>query len=279
VRRLPRRGGLHSPRLFDYSQNAYALWSVARRLNPLSNGPLIRVRRSSDNAEQNIPQTPDWRLDTANLLSFVGTGPTDNGFIVTVIGQIVSSANLEQPTMALQPAIVSGGVVVRNAEGEPACSFGGTHSLQSTAFVAGTLAQPNTLWLVWQHDTWVISRGILDGRDATNRQLIWTQGVSPRIDQYAGASANANTDMAIASSSIISAGFDGASSFLRVDNNAKVTGGNPGTNGLAGVTIGANYLHGAGAIGKFSECHVIDTIDATDEEDRLEGTNGFYGVF
>lgn len=278
MRRLIRRGSTHSPRLFDYSQNAYALWSVARRLNPQSAGPLIRVRRSSDNAEQDIPQA-GGRLDTANLLSFVGTGPTDNGFVVRVLGQIVSSAHLEQAVMGLQPVIVSGGVLVTNAEGKPACSFGGTQALQSTAFIAGTLAQPNTLWTVWQHDTWVVSRGIIDGRDATNRQLIWTQGVSPRIDQFAGSSANANTDMAIASSSILSAGFDGASSFLRVDNNAKVTGGNPGTNGIAGVTIGANYLLGAGSIGKFSECHVINTIDAADEAGRLQAINEFHGVF
>jgi len=278
VRRIIRRGGAHSQDSFDYSENAYALWSVARRLNPLSLGPLIRVRRSSDNAEQDIPQL-NGRLDTANLLSFVGTGPTDDGFVVTVIGQIVSSANLEQSVAGLQPLIVSGGVLVTNAEGHPACSFGGTKALQSTAFVPGTLAQPNTLWLVWEHTTWVVARGILDGRDATNRQLIWTQGVSPRIDQYAGASANANTDMSIGASSIISAGFDGASSFLRVDDNAKVTGGNPGTNGLAGVTIGANYLLGAGSIGRFTECQVIDTIDAADEAARLADTNSFYGAF
>ncbi len=76
--------------------------------------PLIRVRRSSDNAESDIHAvlTADsagnrW-LDTAALLAFVGAG---NGFVTTWYDQSGNGRNAVQAAAGNQPRIVNAGVV------------------------------------------------------------------------------------------------------------------------------------------------------------------------
>lgn len=70
-------------------------------------GFCIRVRRSSDNAEQNIGFVGGV-LDTVALLAFVGAG---NGFVVTWHDQSGNARDITQATAALQPRIVNAGVV------------------------------------------------------------------------------------------------------------------------------------------------------------------------
>lgn len=73
--------------------------------------PLIRVRRSSDNAEQNFGVTNSGVLDTAALLSFVGAG--NNGFVVTIFSQRIGGNNLNQSNASLQGQIVSAGAMIQ----------------------------------------------------------------------------------------------------------------------------------------------------------------------
>lgn len=85
-------------------------------------GPLIRVRRSSDNTEQDFGATSivdangDKWLDTAALLTFVGAG---NGFVTTWYDQAGSGRHMAQATAGSQPSIVTAGVVLTSA-GRPA---------------------------------------------------------------------------------------------------------------------------------------------------------------
>lgn len=92
--------------LLDQFPNAAAGFSL-RRLRRGYRGPLIRVRRSSDNTEQDIGSTISGRLDITALLSFVGEG---NGFVTVWYDQISSTpSNLTQSTTANQPRIVNSG--------------------------------------------------------------------------------------------------------------------------------------------------------------------------
>jgi hypothetical protein len=50
-------------------------WSVTRRLNPLYSGPLVRVRRSLDNTEQDIFCDSNGNLDQRSLYNFCNPGP------------------------------------------------------------------------------------------------------------------------------------------------------------------------------------------------------------
>jgi len=77
-----------------------------RRLNVNYTGNCIRVRRSSDNAEQDIGFV-NSQLDTASLLSFVGIG--NNGFVTTWYDQSGVIRNATAPVAANQPQIVING--------------------------------------------------------------------------------------------------------------------------------------------------------------------------
>jgi hypothetical protein len=84
------------------------------KLRTAYSGNCIRVRRSSDNAEQDIGFVNNY-LDTASLLSFVGGG---NGFVVKWYdqsGRAGGALDLFQTTAANQPQIVSSGsLITRN---------------------------------------------------------------------------------------------------------------------------------------------------------------------
>jgi len=93
--------------LLDIYPNAAAAYSL-RLLRLAYTGSAIRVRRSNDNAEQDIGFVNNV-LDTAALLSFVGA---NNGFVTTWYDQSGNGHNASQTTQANQPQIVSSGSVI-----------------------------------------------------------------------------------------------------------------------------------------------------------------------
>ena len=103
--------------LLDSYSNAAAAYSV-RKLSSAYSGSAIRVRRSSDNAEQNIEFNGE-NLDTTSLTTFCsGT----NGFVTTWYDQSGNGRNATQTTAANQPQIVSSGnVILENTK--PTISF------------------------------------------------------------------------------------------------------------------------------------------------------------
>lgn len=94
--------------------NAAAAYSMRIPAGSTYSGPLLRVRRSSDNAEQDIYATslPDSNgnrfVDTTALLAFVGV---NSGFATTWYDQSGSGYHATQATASLQPRIVNAGVV------------------------------------------------------------------------------------------------------------------------------------------------------------------------
>lgn len=99
-------GGGFQSLLLDYYPTA-ALAISLRQVRSAYLGPAIRVRRSSDNAEQDIGFVDGW-LDTESLLAFVGAG---DGFVKTWYDQSVNANHLIQNTAGYQPYIVQSGVV------------------------------------------------------------------------------------------------------------------------------------------------------------------------
>jgi len=94
------------PLLLDLYPNAAVAYSL-RKLRNAYSGSAIRVRRSSDNTEQDIGFV-GGDLDTASLLTFCGAG---NGFVTTWYDQSGNANNATQTTAGSQPRIVNGGVV------------------------------------------------------------------------------------------------------------------------------------------------------------------------
>jgi hypothetical protein len=120
--------------LLDTYSGAAAAYSL-RRLRTGYTGNLIRVRRSSDNTEQNIGYNSNNVLDTASLLTFCGAG---NGFITTWYDQSGNSRNATNATAANQPRIVNAGTV-ETLNGKPSIFFDGTNDrLNTSSFALGT---------------------------------------------------------------------------------------------------------------------------------------------
>ena len=94
--------------LLDLYPNAAVAYSL-RKLRTAYAGSAIRVRRSSDNTEQDIGFDANGNLDTVALLLFCGVG---NGFVTTWYDQSGNANNATQATAAAQPQIVSSGVVI-----------------------------------------------------------------------------------------------------------------------------------------------------------------------
>jgi len=109
----------------DALTGAIAGYSL-RKLRSAYAGKAVNVRRSSDNATQDIGFAGN-DFDTTAFTSFVGAG---TGFIVTWYDQ-VGSANATQATQANQPTLVTG----ITPRGTPAAYSAGGNSL-----LAGTIS-------------------------------------------------------------------------------------------------------------------------------------------
>jgi SPP1 family predicted phage head-tail adaptor len=106
--------------LLDLYPSAAAAYSL-RKLRTAYTGSAIRVRRSSDNTEQDIGFVGN-DLDTTALTTFCGAG---NGFVTTWYDQSGNANNATQTTQASQPQIVSSGVIVL-INTKPGLSFNGS---------------------------------------------------------------------------------------------------------------------------------------------------------
>lgn len=100
--------------LDTYSSSVITAHSVTRLLRGAYYGsPIIRVRRSGDNAESDFGVTTSGELNTASLTAFcIAGGGSHNGFITTVYGQSGASINMTQTTPSSQLQIVSSGAMI-----------------------------------------------------------------------------------------------------------------------------------------------------------------------
>lgn len=134
--------------LLDTYSGASAAYSL-RKLRTAYSGSAIRVRRSSDNAEQNIAFVNNV-LDTASLLTFCGAG---SGFVTTWYDQSGNANNFTSNTAVNQPQIVSLGVVTASSNGLPSVNFGGstsTYFLNSPTNFLNNTATPISMFNTWR---------------------------------------------------------------------------------------------------------------------------------
>jgi hypothetical protein len=119
------QNNIQPPLLLDLYPNAAAAYSL-RKLRNAYIGSAIRVRRSSDNVEQDIGFDIFGDLDSATLTTFC-TGT--NGFITTWYDQSTVGRNATQTTAIRQPQIVASGNIT-NDGGKPALTFNGNYWLE-----------------------------------------------------------------------------------------------------------------------------------------------------
>ena len=119
--------------LLDTYGSAVVAYSL-RKVESTYSGNLIRVRRSSDNAEQDIGLSGD-SLDTSALTTFVGA---NDGFVVSWYDQSGNGRTISQVTATNQPKIVSSGSVVLASNGLPALLSDGNDAMLNTGFTSPT---------------------------------------------------------------------------------------------------------------------------------------------
>ena len=105
--------------LLDTYSGAAAAYSL-RLLDSTYTGSAIRVRRSSDNTEQDIGFNVFGELDTVSLSAFAGTS---DAFVKVWYDQSGNSNDATQTDTAKQPKIVSSGVVEVDANGNKIAFF------------------------------------------------------------------------------------------------------------------------------------------------------------
>lgn len=151
------------PLLLDGISGAIAVFSF-RKLKSLYSGFCIRVRRSSDNAEQDFGFVNNV-LDTSALLSFVGSG---SGFVSKWYDQSGNALHAAQNTAASQPRIVNNGVL-ETINSASALSFDGSNDLLS-------LGTPASLSFAGSTPFSIVAKGIKFADLSVNRPVIgkWT---------------------------------------------------------------------------------------------------------
>jgi hypothetical protein len=123
---------LARPLLLDAVPGAAAAYSL-RQLSNAYTGPVVTVRRSSDNAEADFKAS---EIDDGTLAAFCGAG---DGLVKTWFDQSGNGRDASQGTAANQPKLVSSGVVVTE-EGKPAIEFDGTTDYMVTTSTEGYFA-------------------------------------------------------------------------------------------------------------------------------------------
>lgn len=117
--------------------------------------------------------------------------------------------------------------------GQPAVRFDGSSDYLSVSFTSAE-SQPNTIFIVGVSPAASGSNPFIDGSSMSGRHVVYWASSNWAI--YGGeTNVDGSTD---SGSNLFTAIFDGASSVIREDG-AQTGSGNPGSNGLDGITLGA----------------------------------------
>jgi hypothetical protein len=266
------------PLLLD-TYPAAAAYSL-RKLRNGYTGAAIRVRRSSDNTEQDIGFV-GVDLDTASLLSFVGAV---NGFVTTWYDQ-QGSFNVTQSTLANQPQIVASGVTILRG-GKPALKFDGSNdtirraglTLNSNNVSFFSVSNGDTSGGIGaihsQHSTQTSSIRTFNDRRATPfRNLVVTN--TSNVNYFADMSISRN----VADIRLLSSFIDSSNNMSAFDNGA--TGGTAtyvgsiNNDGLYfGVQTVVSFLNGT--ISEFIGYNTNESANRTAIESNI---NTYYGIY
>ena len=114
---LRQNAARYGPLALDAYPGAVAAYSLRLLRIAHRELPVVRVRRSSDNAEANFTAA---EVTDGTLLAWVGAG---NGFVRTWYDQSGADRHLQQATAADQPKLVDGGSYQNFGSGKPYVDF------------------------------------------------------------------------------------------------------------------------------------------------------------
>lgn len=256
--------------ILDDYPNAAAAYSL-RGLRINYTGSLIRVRRSSDNAEQDFGfiDNIERNLDTTALTTFCsGT----DGFVTTWYDQSGNAKNATQTTAANQPKIVSGGVVLTNG-GKPCLELDATNDSLKTTL---TIVRPYSIYSQFLQFNNTSTR-MLNSDDAINNSLISSSRATNTV--YTGgdivaspyATANQNVIIGLIESTTATSKF-----FYNLNNIATLF---PSSNDWGVLCFGAGSTFNERANGQIKETIVWATDQSSNNTGIQNNMNAYYGIY
>ena len=215
--------------LLDIYPGAGAAYSV-RRLSGTYNGSAIEVRRSGDNARQDIGFTAAGNLDTGSLTTFIGA---NNGFVETWYDQSGNGSDLTQVTFNRQPEIVISGTL-ETVDGLPALKFPNDDYMDNVGI---TTSMPMTLFHVAKASS-LTGEKILSDSVTTTQAIMYTDAGTLNIAR--GSNKATSLSFGTTLNRYISAIFaTGANSNAWSDTTQIMTNQNVGSNAYNGLRLGA----------------------------------------
>jgi len=251
--------------LLDDYGGAAAAYSL-RRLSSTYTGPLIRVRRASDNAEQDISADIEGNLNTGALATFCsGT----DGFVKTWYCQSGNGNDATQTTTGSQPKIYdsSTGVVLDEDNNLPAALFAGDYLNSGTVSATGTATN--------------FAVGNISG-GSTTRALFFTPECfvffttndwrifsSSTQTVYAGNEQGLNLHYF---------GADSAGNFAAINGGALTTSANA-ADANTKIAIGTQSTNAAPFYGYVQECIYYNSDESTSRTGIETDINDFYNIY
>jgi len=251
-------------------------YEPARRVLSSYAGPLVRLRRASDNAESGFGYIGNGNLDVAAIAAWAGGASN----VVTVYDQAPAGDNVTQGVAANQPLYVAS---IQN--GHAGMRLDGTNDYLQGAFTTGgVLSQPCSVFATAALDLVAVddnvSRDIIDGDDAVGRMVLYknrdttpdTWALYSGLAPINGAAANSNWN--------VWAGlFNGAASQFWINGTSQAVG-NPGAGNPDGLTIGANNTGASLWDGDIASVVICDPSLSDAQRVGMQGAmNAYWGVF
>lgn len=250
-----------------------------RKIRAAYAGPCMRIRRSSDNAEQDFGFVNNT-LDTAAILVFVGSG---SGFVRTWYDQSGFSLHWQQATAAQQPIIVNAGVLQTQASGKPAPYWDGNRVMVLTGLSIMNASTPVTFMATCRTDQTAYKvlvnqkgsgNGNSVGYNGSRTLNLQRNGVA---DVAVGASGNA------AAAHVVSWQLGGAWYFFpgaaRLNGVAVAGNFTQGTGGYVDeLYLGRTHTGGEGLVGYIGEVQIFNDISYPDITTQEQAAGYAFGV-
>ena len=189
-------------------------------------GPLIRLRRASDDAESDFFSIRGF-LDTASIATWLGES---DGFVKTWYDQSGNGRDAVQALDANQPKYIA------SHNGRPAILWDGADDFMRRAGL--DLAQPLEISWIYQTATQVTAY-FFDAVDGINRCVGFTDS-GGKLKVYSGIIISSAGDLTDLDTHYANAQFAGAASIVRQDG-AQVVAADAGALNQDGLTLGARF--------------------------------------
>jgi hypothetical protein len=261
--------------LLDTYSSAAAAYSL-RKLRTGYYGFAIRVRRSSDNLEQDISFKADGTLDTASLLAFVGSG---NGFVTTWYDQSGNNRNITQSTSADQPQIVNNGVVYVDSNNKPRVR-GYVNSATNLSLSISSTSQPVTVFGVVNYSSLTIPYTYPYALNLSTLQLPIISAENGYARIYAGSNLVNSTLLSINTNYLSYGLLNSGSSQVGINNTINTGNAGDGSiNVVNQIRLFNAANNGAALNGYLSEVIIYFSNQSTNRTGISSNINSYYSIY